>query len=231
MRFTTGMKTLLLLFSLSFVPSLPAADDAGMAPLFPKDGVPPGWVVRDWADVSKPAQGAPVWSVKEGVLTSSGDRGCWFISEKEYADFTLEYEFRIGPKGNSGLALRAPAQGDPAFDGMEMQMADFRYNPEAKPSELTGGLYRAVAPREQVYQPEQWNKVRVSLKGSHITIVINGKTIQDTNLATHTEKVLRHDGKEAPAIKDRPGKGRIGFQNLSRDGGQVQIRGAMIKVE
>ena len=231
MRFTTAMKTLLLLLSLSSVPLLPAADDTPLAPLFPKDGVPQGWVVRDWADVSKPAEGAPSWSVKDGVLTSSGDRGCWFISEKEYADFTLEYEFRIGPRGNSGLALRAPAQGDPAFDGMEMQMADFRYNTQAKPSELTGGLYRAIAPTEQVYQPEQWNKVRVSLKGSQITITINGKTIQDTDLATHTEKVLRHDGKEAPAIKDRPRKGRIGFQNLSRDGGQVQIRGAMIKEE
>ena len=114
---------------------------------------------------------------------------------------------------------------------MEMQMADFRYNTEAKPSELTGGLYRAVAPTEQVYQPEQWNKVRVTLKGSHITVVMNGKTIQDTDLATHTEKVLRHDGKEAPSIKDRPRKGRIGFQNLSRDGGQVLIRGAKIKEE
>ena len=227
----TVMKTTLLLFSLAFAIPLSAADDAGMTALFPKDSVPEGWLVRDWADVSKPAQGAPAWLVKEGVLTSSGDRGCWFISEKEYADFTLEYEFRLGPKGNSGLALRAPAQGDPAFDGMEMQMADFRYNTAAKPSELTGGLYRAVAPTEQVYQPEQWNKVRVTLKGSHISVVMNGKTIQDTDLSTHTEKVLRHDGKEAPPIKDRPRKGRIGFQNLSRDSGQVLIRGAKIKEE
>lgn len=225
----TAMKTLLLLLSMSLVRLLPAADDTGLVPLFAKDGVPEGWLVRDWADVGKPAQGAPAWTVKEGVLTSSGDRGCWFLSEKEYTDFTLEYEFRLGPKGNSGLALRAPAQGDPAFDGMEMQMADFRYNPQAKPSELTGGLYRAVAPTEQVYQPEQWNKVRITLQGSHITVVMNGKTIQDTDLATHTEKVLRHDGKEAPTIKDRPRKGRIGFQNLSRDGGQVEIKGAKIK--
>jgi hypothetical protein len=172
-----------------------------------------------------------VWTVKDGVLTSAGDRGCWFLSEKEYGDFTLEYEFRIGPRGNSGLALRAPAKGDPAFDGMEMQMADFRYNPSAKPSELTGGLYRAIAPSEQVYKPEEWNKVRVTLAGSKITVVMNGKTIQDTDLSTHTEKVLRHDGSAAPPIKDRPKRGRIGFQNLSRDNGQVEIRGARIKAQ
>jgi hypothetical protein len=222
------MKLLLLILTLSLARLSAAADD-GFAPLFPKDGPPAGWVIRDWADVGKEAQGKPVWTVKDGVLTGSGDRGCWFLSEKEYGDFTLEYEFRLGPRGNSGLALRTPAKGDPAFDGMEMQMADFRYNTEAKPSELTGGLYRAVAPTEQVYKPEQWNKVRVTLKGSKITVEINGKTIQDTDLSTHTETVLRHDGKPAPAIKDRPKRGRIGFQNLSRDNGLVEIRGARIK--
>jgi hypothetical protein len=223
-----AMKTFLFLLCFAFTRPLSAADE-GFAPLFAKDGVPEGWVVRDWADVSKPAAGTPAWSVKDGVLTGSGDRGCWFLSEKEYSDFVIEYEFRLGPTGNSGLALRAPAKGDPAFDGMEMQMADFRYNTSAKPSELTGGLYRAVAPTEQVYQPEQWNKVRVTLKGSRITIVMNGKTIQDTDLDTHTETVLRHDGSKAPPIKDRPRRGRIGFQNLSRDNGKVEIRGAKIK--
>lgn len=223
------MKTVfLLILSCAW---LLAADGDGFVPLFAKDGVPEGWVVRDWADVSKPAQGAPAWTVKEGILTSGGDRGCWFLSEKEYGDFVLEYEFRLGPKGNSGLALRAPAKGDPAFDGMELQMADFRYNPQAKASELTGGLYRAIAPAEQVYRPEQWNKVRVALKGSKITVVMNGKTIQDTDLSTHSEEVLRHNGTKAPPIKDRPAKGRIGFQNLSRDNGQVEIRGAKISVD
>lgn len=37
--------------------------------------------------------------------------------------------------------------GDPAFDGIEVQMADFRYNPGARGPELTGRLYRAAAPR------------------------------------------------------------------------------------
>ena len=115
-----------------------AGDDAGFQPLFPTDGVPAGWVVRHWADVGNPAGGTPKWEVKDGTLTGAGDRGCWLLSEKEYGDLVLEYEFRLGPRGNSGLALRAPAKGDPAFDGLELQMADLRYNPEALPSELTG---------------------------------------------------------------------------------------------
>ena len=222
------MKTAFLILCLSSVITL--ADESGFKPLFPKDGVPDGWTVRRWADVGQPAQGNPSWTVNDGTLTSSGDRGCWFISEREYGDFELEYEFRLGSRGNSGLALRCPAKGDPAFDGMELQMADFRYNPEAKPSELTGGIYRAIAPSEDLYKPQTWNNLRVSLIGTKLRVELNGKVIQDTDLATHSEQVLRHDGNAAPPIKDRPRKGRIGFQNLSRDGGQVEIRKARIRV-
>lgn len=220
------MKTLALMLLLGM---LCGAEESRFKPLFPKDGPPTGWQVRHWADVSQAPQGNPQWFVKNGILTSSGDRGCWFISETEYGDFELEYEFRLGPRGNSGLALRCPAKGDPAFDGMELQMADFRYNPEAKPSELTGGVYRAIAPSEDLYKPQTWNSLRVSLIGTKLRVELNGKTIQDVDLATHSEPVLRHDGSAAFPVKDRPRKGRIGFQNLSRDGGQVEIRNARIQ--
>src|SRR5690349_11654077 len=75
-------------------------------PLFPKDGVPEGWLVRHWADVSKPAAEGSKFEVKDGVLQGSPERGCWLISEKEYSDFILEYEFKLGPTGNSGCAVR-----------------------------------------------------------------------------------------------------------------------------
>ena len=225
------MKKIFALCLLFTVTNTVGADDGVSVPLFAKDGVPPGWTVRHWADVAQTAEGQPAWTVKDGILTSSGDRGCWFLSDKEYGDFTLEYEFRLGPRGNSGLALRSPAQGDPAFDGMELQMADFRYNPDAKPSELTGGLYRALAPTEQVYLPEQWNRMKITLRGAHLTAELNGRIIQDADLSKQTETVTRHNGSGAPALKDRPRRGRIGFQNLSRDGGQVEIRHAKIKVQ
>ncbi len=224
------LKALTFAMLLSVSAGWSPAAEAEYVALFPKDGPPAGWITRHWADVANPAQGNPVWTVREGVLTSAGDRGCWLVSEKEYGDFELEYEFRLGPRGNSGLALRSPLKGDPAFDGMEMQMADFRYNPQAKPSELTGGIYRAIAPKEQVYRPEQWNRVRLSLIGSKLKIELNGTAIQDLDLSTQQEQVARHDGTLAPPLKDRPRRGRIGFQNLSRDGGQVEIRGAKIRV-
>jgi hypothetical protein len=118
--------------------------------------------------------------------------------------------------------------GDPAFDGMELQMADLRYNPEATDSELTGGIYRAIAPREQVYKPTEWNRYEVKLQGNRLWVKLNETVIHDTNLDEHAEEVLRHDGAVAPPVKDRPRKGHIGFQELGR-GDQVQIRNARIR--
>lgn len=204
--------------------------ETSFVPLFPNDGVPEGWTVRRWDDVSKPPADGVVWRVKDGVLHGSNPRGTWLMSEKEYGDFILEFEFKLGELGNSGCALRAPLRGDPAFDGLELQMADRRYNTQAKDSELTGGLYRAVAPTKQVYRPTEWNRYEITLHGSHLKVVLNGETIQDINLDEQTQTVKRHDDTDAPAIKDRPRRGHIGFQELSRGGDSVQIRNALIKV-
>ncbi len=207
-----------------------AADSAAkeFVPLFPDEGVPKGWVVRQWDDVRNAADAK--WLVEKGVLQGGEPRGSWLMSEQEYGDFALEFEFQLGEQGNSGCALRAPLAGDPAFDGMELQMADVRYNPSAKESELTGGIYRAIKPTKQVYKPTEWNKYEITLTGRKLTVVLNGEVIQDVNLDEQTEKVQRHDGTDAPAVKDRPRRGHIGFQELSRGGSHVQIRNAKIKV-
>jgi hypothetical protein len=197
--------------------------------LFPEDGTPSGWRVTSWSDVSLPGPDGAKWEVRDGILHGSEPRGTWLISEKEYDDFELSFDFKLGERGNSGCALRTPLKGDPAFDGLELQMADFRYNTEAKDSELTGGLYRALAPKEQVYKPTEWNTYNIRLKGRQIRVELNGILILDHDLGTQTATVLRHDGTEASALKDRPLRGHIGFQELSRDGDHVMIRNAKIR--
>jgi hypothetical protein len=204
------------------------ADEDGFVPLFPKDGVPKGWVVREWNDLSKPVKDAQ-WAVKDGVLQSTKRRGTWLVSEKEYGDFVLEFEIKLTKRGNSGVALRAPMKDDPAFVGMELQVADFRYNTAAKPDELTGAIYRALAPKKQVYRPERWNKFRIELRGTRLKATLNGVLIQDADLSKLDKPTLRHDKSKAPPVKDRPRKGHIGFQHLSGDSLPVLIRGARIK--
>ncbi|MFO0848435.1 MAG: DUF1080 domain-containing protein [Gemmataceae bacterium] len=206
-----------------------AADD-GFVSLFPADGPPKGWTVRAWNDLAKPAGPDTEWAVTDGVLRPGKVRGTWLVSDKEYADFALAFEIKLTERGNSGVALRAPMTGDPAFDGMEFQVADLRYNPEAKDSELTAGIYRAIAPTKQVYKPLDWNRVTIELRGTRLKGTVNGELVQDIDLSKYDQPVKRHDNTDAPPVKDRPRKGHIGFQHLSRNNEPVQIRNARIKV-
>src|SRR5437773_3191090 len=161
----------LLILCLSIAP----LGEGGFKKLFPKDGVPKDWVVTEWNDLAKEALAGSEWTVKDGVLQPGHERGTWLISKREYSDFIIEFEIKLTEVGNSGLALRAPMHGDPAFDGMELQFADYRYNTSAKDSELTGGIYRAIAPLKQVYKPTEWNSARVELKGNHLKVTLNGE--------------------------------------------------------
>jgi hypothetical protein len=221
-------KSILALAAFAFSVAVVSAADEPVTP-FSLNGVPKGWVVKQWNDVSKEAGKDTAWAVEDGVLKPGKTRGTWLLSEKEYGDFVFEFEIKLTEVGNSGIALRAPMKGDPAFDGMELQFADFRYNKAAKENELTGSLYRASAPTKQVYKPTEWNTVKIELRGSKLKATINGELVQDIDLDQFDQKVLRLDNKtEAPPLKDRPRKGHIGFQHLSRNNEPIQIRNVKI---
>jgi hypothetical protein len=223
----------LLAFALTIAGAEGGPTDKGFTKLFPKDGIPEGWRVRAWADVADPPPSGAVWKVINGVLHGSEPRGTWLVSEKDYGDFELRFDFKLGERGNSGCGLRFPGYGDPAFDGLELQMVDPRYYPpemKVPASELTGSLYRAVAPKSQRFKPMDWNSYEIVCKGPRIQVKLNGELVQDANLDEHSRLVQRHDGSDAPPLKERPRRGHIGFQELSRAGGHVEIRNAMIRV-
>jgi hypothetical protein len=164
--------------------------------------------------------------VKEGILHGSSPRGTWLISEKEYDDFVLEFEFKLPPQGNSGCGLRFPLRGDPAFDGLEVQMVDPRYYGDyhAPSIELSGAIYKGIAPVQDAFKPEEWNRYEIACIGSKLRISLNGITVIDADLSAE-DKVLDRGS----PLKDRPRKGHIGFQELSRGGGHVMIRNARVK--
>jgi hypothetical protein len=226
-------RTVLPLALAAFAVAALAADSAPPLHLFQQKGFPAGWVAGQVKDVSKAPGPDAKWFVnEEGILTGTGTYDSWIMSQEEYGDFELELEFKVSALGNSGVALRAPLQGDPAYDGMELQIVDPRYyEGHGAPEQLCGAIYRALPPRKQVYKPEDWNKYQITCQGPHIKVVLNGEVIQDFNLDEQTG-VLHRDSPEktSPPLKDRPRKGHIGFQDLCRDGGRAQIRNVVLRV-
>jgi hypothetical protein len=219
--------------------------------LFTRPGVvSDGWVVRDWMEVSEPPKWPVVWEVDaDGVLYGTGRYntgttgdswiGTWLLSERQYGDFILELEFKFrngGQSGNGGVALRAPLMGDPAYDGLELQITDPRYEhsyfPNATDAQLSGALYLVVAAKEQAYVAGEWNRYRIEMQGSKVKVWLNRKLVQDVDLDTLTEPAKRHgEGQElldAPPGAERPRRGHIGLQDLSESGETLMFRNVQI---
>lgn len=209
-----------------------AAEPASPVHLFTEKGVPVGWVMGTVKDVGKLPPAEAKWFVNDqGILTGTNTYDTWLMSDKEYGDFELELEFKVSPLGNSGVALRSPMQGDPAYVGMELQIVDPRYyEGRGAPEQLCGAIYRALAPQKQVFKPEDWNKYQITCIGPHVKVILNGEVVQDFNLDEQTQPLHRDDPKiSSPALKDRPRKGHIGFQDLCRDGGRAEIRNVLLR--
>jgi hypothetical protein len=202
----------------------PAPGGAFVA-LFPNDGPPQGWRVSDWSNVAKPPPQGAAWTVTDGILRCS-TRGTWLVSEAVYGDFVLELDFRLGEKGNGGVGLRFPDAGDPAYDGLELQIVDPRYyGGRGEPDQLAGAFYKGVAPKTQVFKPGEWNHYEIALRGPRVKVILNGETIQDFNLDDHANALER-----GTSLKDRPRRGHIGLQELSAGGSHVEYRHVRIKV-
>lgn len=151
------------------------------------------------------------WHVEDGILYTEGQGGGWLSTDKKYSNFQLSLEFRLPPGGNSGVFLRAPHRGDPAYTGMEIQVLD-DYADQYKnlePWQYCGSIYKVQAPDKRVTKPAgQWNKYEIMCDGPIVKIWLNGVLINDANLIQHMDKIDTH-----PGIRNR--EGYIGLQNHS----------------
>ena len=154
-----------------------------------------------------------VWGFEKGALHVSGGGGGWLLTEKEYDDFELMFECKMPRKGNSGVALRTPDSGDPAYVGMEIQLLDdetWMKEEKLRPEQFTGAIYDVVAPSKNVSKPHgEWNSMKITCKGPKVTVELNGEKVVDANLDDYKEK----HGKKHPGLLRT--KGHVGFQSYN----------------
>ncbi len=151
------------------------------------------------------------WQVADGILYTEGEGGGWLSTTEEYADFTLDLEFRVPSGGNSGVFLRAPHEGDPAYTGMEIQVLDDyakRYA-RLRPWQYTGSIYGVQAPvRRASRKAGRWQRMVIVCRGPRVQVTLNDERIIDANLIDYM-----HLEKSHPGLKRRGGY--IGLQNHS----------------
>ncbi len=157
-----------------------------------------------------------------GSLVTLGEPGGDYIfADREYANFVFRYQYKVQTtgEGNSGVAIRTPKAGDPAFQGMEIQV--IRPNWEV-PYQRSGALYSVVPPQVAADKPAgEWNDVEILCDGTRIRTTMNGQVLYDIKT---TDYPVTKDWQKK--LTDRPMKGYIGFQN---HGNRVEFRMIRLK--
>ncbi|MEI7781240.1 MAG: DUF1080 domain-containing protein [Planctomycetota bacterium] len=167
------------------------------------------------------------YEVVDGEIRCKKSAGGNLLTISEYGDFQLRFEFRLTPGANNGLGIRAPAQGDAAFAGMELQILDDGHPKWAQlqPWQMHGSIYGVVAAERGGLKPSgEWNTEEVTAQGSKIKVTVNGKTILDTDVAPFRDGRPTPDGKAHPGLMRT--KGHIGFLG---HGDEVHFRNIRIR--
>lgn len=118
------------------------------------------------------------WRVENGEIVNDG-QGAYLTTDKDYGDVELFVDFKIGPKGDSGVYLRGTPQ---------VQIWDFTEPSYAKmgADKGSGGLWNN-SPGNPGKDPlvcadnpvGQWNTFRIIQVGGRTTVYLNGKLVVD----------------------------------------------------
>jgi len=165
----------------------------GFKPLFD------GKTTTGWHTYNKTTVGS-AWQVQDGALhldlaTKGNDGGGDLVTDKEYGDFHLKYDWKIAPKGNSGLIFyvhEAPNFGATYSTGLEMQVLDNDGHPDGKITKhRAGDLYDLIKSSSEPVKPVgQWNSAEIISKKGNLTLILNGVTVVKTTLWDDNWKTL-----------------------------------------
>ena len=183
-----------------------------------------GWVYG--TRNGKPNKTGQGYRVENGVLFTTKQDGGNLFTEKEYADFSLRFEFKLTENANNGIGIRAPLEGDAAYVGMEIQVLDdggSQYT-TLQPAQYHGSVYQMFPAKRGSQKPVgEWNTEEITAKGRQITVTLNGVKIVDANLDdVKDEAVLaKHRNLNAPE----------GSQNIANTKGHIDLLDHGTRVE
>jgi len=151
-----------------------------------------------------------------GILTSHGGMGLFWYSAREFGDFVLELDFKCADVNtNSGIFLRVPevpASDDYIYHSFEIQIDD-----ASEGVHHTGAAYDAEPPTHSASKPPgEWNHFRITFRGNHLTVELNGETVLDW------------EAEPRGKVADFARRGYIGLQNHD-DRSPVYFRNIYVK--
>lgn len=176
------------------------------------------------------------WSVKDGILYCKGsdsdktDLRSDLISENQYENFELSADWKISPKGNSGIIYMVNEKSKAAYmSGPEYQVIDDIGFPEKLEDwQKTGANYAMNPAPEAAPNPVgEWNTTKIIVNKGHVEHWLNGKKIVEYQVGSDTWKAEKAKGK----WKDTPeyGMSKKGHIALQDHGSEAWFRNIKIK--
>lgn len=167
------------------------------------------------------------YEVVDGAIRCKEKKGGTIYVKEDLKDFQARVEYNVPPGGNNGLAIRYPGEGNTAYVGMtELQVLD---NDSPKYAKLDvrqfhGSAYGMVAAQRGYTRPAGvWNFEEVTVKGSTITVELNGTVILNADLS-------KVDMSTVMANSPHPGKDRTsGFFGFAGHSDPVSFREISLK--
>lgn len=175
------------------------------------------------------------WKITEGTLSidTSNKAGGDLVTNAEYVNFDLKLEWKIAPKGNSGIIFYVnedTSKYKATYNtGAEMQVLDNDGHPDGKIiKHRSGDLYDLISCSKETVKPVgEWNEVEIRSKEGKLDFFLNGTNVVSTNLWDDNWKKMVAGSK----FKTMPGfgiynKGKIALQD---HGDMVWYRNIKIK--
>ena len=224
------MKRLILALALTALSTSALAADNTLTPAETRAG----WVLLfdgkttdGWRSFKQTSLG-PGWRVEDGVLTPEPKLAKDILTRADYADFDLKFEWRISPKGNSGVMYHVIPEGDQTYEsGPEYQILD---NARGEPPlEQAGGLFALVAPSGAVTRPVgEFNQARLIVRHGKVQHWLNGKLVARYQIGSpdFNARVAASKFKRWPQFATGP-TGAIALQN---HGDAVGFRNIKLRV-
>ena len=122
--------------------------------------------------------------VEDGAIVCTPE-GKNLMTEATFANYTLEFDFKLPAGGNNGLGIHYPGAGDGAYVGMELQILDnsaSQYK-DLKDAQFHGSIYNLVAANQTGLKPVgEWNHQKVTVTGPALLVELNDEVILRSNL-------------------------------------------------
>jgi Domain of Unknown Function (DUF1080) len=153
-----------------------------------------GKTTEGWHTYGKTIVGS-AWKVSDGAISLDASEkssyqtkgGGDLVTNAEYENFDLKIDWKISPKGNSGILFdikEDPKYSETWYTGPEMQVLDNDGHDDGKiKKHRAGDLYDLISSSsEPVKAVGEWNHVEIKLNRGKLDLYMNGVNVVSTTM-------------------------------------------------